>query len=252
MARTPMRRREDRIAQLQNPFYARPVFWWLLGGAVVVFLVLKRKTVAETGSKVVQVVEEKARELLTLNQLRKAMPNLKLSRAASLVGPLSRAMEEAKINTPLRVAAFLAQIGHESVDLQFMNEIWGPSDQQKRYDPPTDLAKDLGNTSPGDGYKYRGRGPLQLTGKKNYKSFGDAAGMDFVSNPDLLSDPEWGFKAAAWYWNTKGLNKYADAGDIDTVSQIVNSGGTRVPLSKIRGLSDRRARYETARSALAA
>lgn len=242
------RRRTDPAPQTR----ARPIFWWALGGAVVLFLLSRRKEIGEAGAKAVSAVERAARNLLTLGELRTAMPKVSLSRAASLVGPLARAMDEARINTPIRMAAFLSQIGHESGDLQFMQELWGPTDAQRRYEPPSDLARALGNTQPGDGFRFRGRGPLQLTGRANYKAFGDAVGMDFVSNPDLVADPEWGFRAAAWYWNTKNLNDYADAGNIDAVSQIVNGGSTRVPLTRIRGLADRRLRYDVARTALAA
>ena len=77
------------------------------------------------------------------------------------------------INTPLRQAHFLAQILHECGLFQFMSELWGPTASQKRYDPPSSLAKQLGNTQSGDGFVYRGRGAIQLTGKFNYQKYAD-------------------------------------------------------------------------------
>lgn len=215
---------------------SRPVFWWLLGGAAVVFLMAKKAAISAG-----------ARQLLTLARLRSAMPKLTLARATPLLGPLTEAMDEAQINTPARIAAFLAQVGHESGDFRFMEEIWGPTEQQLRYEPPSTLADKLGNTQPGDGFRYRGRGPMQLTGRKGYRDFTKAVGVnhgvDFEANPELVADPKWGFKAAAWYWTTRNLNALADAGNFDRITLLINGG--------YNGKADRDARYLTAKSVLA-
>jgi len=136
-------------------------------------------------------------------------------------------MDEAKINTPLRIAAFLAQIGHESDELKYMAEIWGPTDAQKRYDPPSTLATKLGNVRVGDGYRYRGAGPLQLTGRYNYRVYGLDLGVDLESNPDLARTPAIGFRVACLYWTKNGLNVLADSGTqeaFDKITKRINGG----------------------------
>lgn len=104
-----------------------------------------------------------------------------------------------------------------------------------------------GPEATGDGWKYRGRGPIQLTGKDNYKAFTDAIGkkygVDFVANPDLLAQPKWGFKAAAWYWTTRNLNALADQGNFDQITYRINGG--------YKGKEDRDKRFLAAKAALA-
>jgi predicted chitinase len=146
------------------------------------------------------------------------------------------------ISTPLRAAAFLAQIAHESAELRFMQELWGPTAQQKKYDPPSNVAKSLGNTQPGDGFRYRGRGPIQITGRANYKKYGDLLGVDLVGNPDLAAKPEYAFQTAGLFWRMRGLNELADAEDFTTITKRINGGLT--------GLAERQRYYEVAKKAL--
>ncbi len=113
--------------------------------------------------------------------LQRAMPGLSLSRANQMVGPLMKAMIEGKITTHRRAAAWLAQLGHESVSLLYMEEIADGSAYEGR--------GDLGNTQPGDGRRYKGRGPIQLTGRSNYRSCGLALGLPLEANPWLVSRP---------------------------------------------------------------
>src|SRR3954465_5080236 len=101
------------------------------------------------------------------------MPRLSPARGTQLFPPLAAAMTEFAIGTPARAAAFLAQIAHESGQLRFMEEIWGPTPAQGRYEPLSPLATGLGNTTLGDGKRFKGRGPIQLTGRANYQRFGD-------------------------------------------------------------------------------
>src|SRR4051812_14119179 len=117
---------------------------------------------------------------LTLDQLKKIMPRMERNpkTAAALFPHLTAALDEAGINTKLRLAAFLAQVAHESGEFRFMEEIWGPTQAQLRYEPPSSLATKLGNTQKGDGYKFKGRGPIQLTGRENYRKCGKALGVD--------------------------------------------------------------------------
>jgi predicted chitinase len=163
------------------------------------------------------------------SQLRSIMPQLSAARAANLLTPLISAMERFNINNPSRQAAFLAQLALESGQLRFMEE--KPSKYSgknfERYDGRN------GNTRPGDGATYKGRGPIQLTGRDNYQRAGDALGLDLVNHPERVSDPEVGLLVAAWYWQTHGLNERADKivtdNDFNKISNIINRGTPNRP-----------------------
>ena len=162
--------------------------------------------------------------MLTDLQLAQIMRNASQRRRALFLQPLNDAMDSHGIGTPLRMAAFLAQLAHESGELQFMEEIWGPTAAQKRYEPPGDLARRLGNTQPGDGRRFKGRGPIQITGRANYKTFGDLMGLDLAGNPDQAATPEVGFAIAGLFWQRKGLNELADVGDFTEITRRINGG----------------------------
>jgi putative chitinase len=153
---------------------------------------------------------------VSLQQLRAIMPNLSEARANEMLPHLNRAMAEAGINTPRRQAAFLAQLAHESGEFRYMEEIASGAAYEGR--------RDLGNTQPGDGTRFKGRGPIQLTGRSNYTAASAALGIDLVNNPTRAADPDVGFRTAAWYWNTRNLNSYADAGNFDAITYRVNGG----------------------------
>lgn len=116
------------------------------------------------------------------------------------------------------MAAFIAQIGHESGQLVYVREIWGPTPAQTKYEGRADL----GNTVPGDGLKCRGRGLIQITGRANYAACGEALGLDLINHPELLEQPQYACMSAAWFWATKGLNTLADAGDFDRITKRIN------------------------------
>jgi predicted chitinase len=153
---------------------------------------------------------------VSVEQLRSIMPNLSDARARELMPHLNAAMQEAGINTPRRQAAFLAQLAHESGEFRWMEEIASGAAYEGR--------TDLGNTEPGDGMRFKGRGPIQLTGRSNYRAAGQALGIDLESNPTRAADPDVGFRTAAWYWNNRNLNQYADAGNFDAITYRVNGG----------------------------
>jgi putative chitinase len=150
--------------------------------------------------------------------------------AARWTAPLQRACEEADISTPRRLVDFLAQLGHESNGLRWVEEIWGPTKAQAGYEGRTDL----GNVEPGDGYRYRGRGPIQLTGRLNYRAASMGLGLDLEGHPELVLEPDVGARAAAWYWQTRRLNFFCDRGDFIGLTRAINGG--------LNGLVDRQER----------
>ncbi|MCF5224740.1 glycoside hydrolase family 19 protein [Pseudomonas syringae] len=175
---------------------------------------------------------------ITAEQLLKILPNAG-QRVGVFVPALNTAMGKYQIITRERITAFLAQIGHESGQLRYVREIWGPTSQQLGYEG----RKDLGNTVAGDGSKYRGRGLIQITGRANYTECGEALGLDLIHHPQLLEQPEHATMSAAWYWSSRGLNSLADKGDFLQITRRIN-GGTN-------GLADRQALYDRALKVLA-
>jgi len=173
---------------------------------------------------------------VSVEQLRAIMPNLSKEKAEAYLPHLNAAMAEANINTPQRQAAFLAQLAHESGEFRWMEELASGAAYEGR--------KDLGNTQPGDGVRFKGRGPIQLTGRANYEAAGKALGIDLVNNPKRAADPDVGFRTAAWFWTQKGLNNFADKGDFLTITKRIN-GGTN-------GLADRQKYYNRALQTLGA
>lgn len=179
-------------------------------------------------------------ELIKIEQLNQLMPAAPSATLAAVIEPLNNTCIEFAINTPRRIAAFLSQLAHESGELRWMNEIWGPTEAQRRYEPPSKLAFRLGNTQPGDGKRYRGRGPIQLTGRANYKIAGVALALPLEDNPDLVATPAVGIRVAGWFWNSKDLNTLADQNNYLGITRRIN-GGTN-------GLADRVKYWERAKT----
>ena len=128
------------------------------------------------------------------------------------------------INTPLRMAHFLAQVAHETAELVHMREI-GNADYCHKYEVGR-LAKMLGNTKKGDGYRYKGRGFLHLTGRANYQAYTNSKYCkgNVVEEPKLLEQPRGAVKSGMWYWLTRGLNAVADKNNIEAVTRKINGG----------------------------
>ena len=160
---------------------------------------------------------------ITTQQLQLILPNAG-TQAGVFVCPLNVAMARYQIVGTKRMAAFIAQIGHESGQLQYVRELGGDTYLSK-YDTGT-LALRLGNTPEvdGDGQKYRGRGLIQITGKANYAQCGEALGLDLISHPELLEQPKYACLSAAWFWATKGLNTLADASQFEAITRRINGG----------------------------
>lgn len=170
---------------------------------------------------------------ITVQQLLLILPNAGPV-AGVFVPVLNTAMNRYQIVGPKRVAAFIAQIGHESGQLRYVKEIWGPTAAQMRYEGRADL----GNTQPGDGSKYRGRGLIQITGRANYKACGVALALDLINQPELLEKPQHACMSAAWFWATKGLSTLADEGKFETITRRINGG--------LNGMADRQMLYARA------
>lgn len=170
---------------------------------------------------------------LTYQILDKCLPAASSSNVALFVDPLNETMQRFEINTPERIAAFLANIAHESLSLHYVEEVASGA----AYDTGT-LAVKLGNTpaDDGDGERLKGRGLFQITGTTNYKAVSRYFGVDFFKNPELIEQPRWAALTAGWYWNSRGLNMYADKKMFKTVCMKINGG--------LNGYTDRLAHFE--------
>lgn len=182
--------------------------------------------------------------MLTEQHLAQVFIHASRTRIRDFLAPLNEAMREHGIDGGLRrTAAFLAQLGHESGEFQFMEELWGPTEAQKRYEPQSRLATDLGNTEPGDGKRFKGRGPIQVTGRANYARYGALLDVDLLARPELAATPAVGFRVAGLYWSKNGLNALADANDFERITRRINGG--------LNGQAQRARLYERALAVLA-
>lgn len=201
--------------------------------------------------------------ILTAAQLAQALDCQK-SRAELWIDPINAALDRYEINEPILIAAFLAQIGHESARLTAVEENLNYSANGLRSTFPKYFttqqagayarkpkaianrvyANRMGNGDErsGDGWRYRGKGLIQITGKDNHAACGEALGLDLLTAPELLMQPVYAAMSAAWYWASRGLNKRARDNDIRDETRVIN-GGTH-------GLADRQALYDAARAAI--
>ena len=204
--------------------------------------------------------------MLTADKFAELFPNCK--DPEGWVDAMNEVFPKYDIDTPQRIAAFIAQCGHESGGWRVFSEnlnysakaldaVFGKyfvragRDANEYARQPEKIANvvyanrmDNGDTDSGDGWRYRGRGPIQLTGKANYATF--SADMDVaevMDRPDIVSeDKEVALMSAIWFWNKNGLNKYADSGDIKTMTKRINGGYI--------GLEDRIHHWEEALKAM--
>ena len=169
--------------------------------------------------------------MITEAEFAAAVPRSRLADRAALTAGANAMFAEAAIRTRAGAAMALAQLGHESGSFVFRQEFASGAAYEGR--------ADLGNTEPGDGPRYRGRGWIQVTGRRNYRTAGLALGVDLEAEPERAAEPEIAWRVAAWFWRSRAL---ADVTDLERVTRRIN-GGTN-------GLADRRARYEVACAAL--
>lgn len=180
---------------------------------------------------------------LTIQALETIMPNAR-AQAGVFIPALNTAMSRHRIDTPKRMAAFLAQVGHESGQLRYVREL-GSEQYLSKYDTGT-LAVGLGNSpeADGDGQRYRGRGLIQITGRDNYLRcsqglFGDER---LLALPQLLEQPQWATESAAWFWEQNGLNELADCDQFNSITRRINGG--------LNGLEDRLQLWARAKAVL--
>lgn len=212
---------------------------------------------------------------LSFSQFQRAA-GISLTLAQRWYEPVCDAASEFQINTPLRLAAFIAQVGHESAGFSRLSENLYYSDAERvarifrtGFDNnkngviesaeiefaraytrnPEKLANRAyagrggnGNEASGDGWRYRGRGPIQITFHDNYQLCGKALGLDLLANPDLLLEFVHGARSAAWFWSTNGCNELADKGAFLSITRRINPPA--------EGQADREARYKKAKAAL--
>lgn len=147
--------------------------------------------------------------------------------AAKWAAPINAAMQKSDIGTPARIAAFVAQIAYESSTFHCLAEMWDPANcpwQAKYENNPG-----LGNTQPGDGKLFRGRGLIMITGRYNYGACGRALGINLIANPELLEQPENAADSSGWFWQSHRLNDFADSGDFEEITRRINGGANGEP-----------------------
>lgn len=156
--------------------------------------------------------------VITESQVRRIMPSASNDRVKEFVKSFNDWSGEFGINTPLRAAHYIAQVAHETGQLKWLEELASGKAYEGR--------ADLGNTQPGDGVRFKGRGLLQTTGRSNYKAYADSEWC----NGDLMAHPEWlakfpgAQKSSMFYWMKRNLNKWADADDVRGVTKRINGG----------------------------
>jgi predicted chitinase len=168
----------------------------------------------ELGPTTLAGLERSLKASVTLAELRAFAPEVDERTARTWLPYLNQSMAWASIDTEARKAAYLAQLAHETDHFRTFEEYASGAAYEGR--------DDLGNTRAGDGVRYKGRGAIQLTGRTNYREIGQRLGVDFEKNPELLEKPEYAFLASADYWKRHDLNRLADRGDFEGITDVIN------------------------------
>lgn len=174
--------------------------------------------------------------MITAEQLKAISPGTPVDTARVYSALISEYCPQYGIETPIELASFLAQVLHESGGFKWLREIWGPTSAQSRYEG----RKDLGNTQKGDGKKFMGRGPIQITGRANYERMSKAMFNDnrLLHNPDILATPKYGIISSCIYWGWRRLDRVDDDLSIKEETKAVNGG--------YNGLEDRQKYFDRA------
>lgn len=172
--------------------------------------------------------------IVNVAQIMSIMPQAGARRAGEFVAALDDAFTQWEMDSKLRIAHFLAQIAAESIQLTYTAECASGARYEGR--------ADLGNTQPGDGMKFKGRGLIQVTGRDNYAACAKALGLPLLEHPELLELPVYAVSSAGWFWKTHGCNELADRDDLQAITRRINGGLTN--------LADRSIFYSRARKAI--
>ncbi len=156
--------------------------------------------------------------LITNEQLKQIYPYSTQTNRDKYLPYINQFALEYKMDEPEILSAFLAQIGHESGQLRYVEEIASGKAYENR--------KDLGNTNKGDGVLYKGRGLIQITGRSNYTTLSESLKIDFISNPYLLKEPIYAVLSAFWYWETRKLKRWSTLKESDFIilTKRINGG----------------------------
>lgn len=173
---------------------------------------------------------------MTTQQLKEIIPDALESHIETYAPILTVLMQQNGINNKLRECHFIAQIAHESGSLTYVKELASGKAYEGR--------KDLGNIHPGDGVKFKGRGLIQITGRKNYLALSLFLFKDnrLLTNPKILEEPKYAVLSAIWFWNSRNLNSWADKDNFKVITRLINGG--------YNGLADRLAFLNRAKKVL--
>ncbi|MBX9910493.1 MAG: peptidoglycan-binding protein [Beijerinckiaceae bacterium] len=161
---------------------------------------------------------------VTVERLRRLAPSGRPELIAGVAAGFDRLAPSAGMTTRLRICHFLAQAAHETDRFRTLEEYGGPA-----YFARYEGRRDLGNTQSGDGARYHGRGIFQLTGRANYRRFGEAIGVDLEREPERAKEAEISLRVALAYWRERGCNAAADADDVVAVTKLINGGRNGLP-----------------------
>jgi len=202
--------------------------------------------------------------MITIEQFQSILPKCPSDRVATCYPCLVKALEEFQITSPLRIAAFIAQTAHESAEYKSVHEnlnysakglvgTWPSRFTQEKADAyarqPERIANYVyggrngnGDEASGDGWRFCGRGYIQVTFRDNYRACSEALKVDLLSAPEVLEQPELAFRSAGWYWTSRNLNDLADRGDFVGITKKINGG--------LNGQEDRQEYYDRAKAVL--
>lgn len=187
-------------------------------------------------------IDELKYALITPEALSRIAFHASAARFKKFFPHLTATMHRYEIDRPLRQAHWLAELMHESGEFWYVSEIADGSAYEGR--------KDLGNTEPGDGKRFKGRGLMQLTGRANYAAYSKYAGIDFIQAPELLTEPRHAVDVSGWFWYSRGLNAYADRDDVFQIAKRIN--GLNRLTGKPNGYEKRREYLARAKGVLGA